>query len=139
MGAEGKDRPTPKRRVLERVPDLYVYAGLVFVFLFSLYLRVYRPMPRVLVGDAVLFDGNDPWYHMMLAKSTVLNFQRPWFDPLTFFPEGTAIHFGPFMSWGIAVLSYITGLGNPSMHTVEVVGGSSPPSWGPFSSSPSTS
>ncbi|MCR3883411.1 oligosaccharyl transferase, archaeosortase A system-associated [Methanotrichaceae archaeon M04Ac] len=121
-GAEGKDLPAPKRRVLERVPDLYVYAGLVFVFLFSLYLRVYRPMPRVFVGDAVLFDGNDPWYHMMLAKSTVLNFQRPWFDPLTFFPEGTAIHFGPFMSWGIAVLSYITGLGNPSMHTVEVVG-----------------
>jgi oligosaccharyl transferase (archaeosortase A-associated) len=117
-----KDLPAPKRRVMEKIPDLYVYAGLVFVFLFSLYLRVYRPMSRVLVGDTVRFDGNDPWYHMMLAKSTVLNLQRPWFDPLTFFPEGTPIHFGPFNSWAIAILSYIAGLGNPSMHTIEVVG-----------------
>ncbi len=121
-GAEKKDLPAPKRRVMEQIPDLYVYAGLVFVFLFSLYLRVYRPMSRVLVGDSVFFDGNDPWYHMMLAKSTVLNLQRPWFDPLTFFPEGTAIHFGPFNSWAIAVLSYIAGLGSPSMHTIDVVG-----------------
>jgi dolichyl-diphosphooligosaccharide--protein glycosyltransferase len=121
-GGEKKDLPAPKRRVMEQIPDLYVYAGLVFVFLFSLYLRVYRPMSRVLVGDSVFFDGNDPWYHMMLAKSTVLNLQRPWFDPLTFFPEGTAIHFGPFNSWAIAVLSYIAGLGSPSMHTIDVVG-----------------
>ncbi len=120
--AEKKDRPAPKKRVMQSIPDLYVYAGLVLVFLFSLYLRVYRPMSRVLVGDSVFFDGNDPWYHMMLAKSTILNLQRPWFDPLTFFPEGTPIHFGPFNSWAIAVLSYIAGLGNPSMHTVEVVG-----------------
>ncbi len=120
--AEKKDPPAPKKRVMEQIPDLYVYAGLVFVFLFSLYLRVYRPMSRVLVGDSVFFDGNDPWYHMMLAKSTILNLQRPWFDPLTFFPEGTPIHFGPFNSWAIAVLSYIAGLGSPSMHTIDVVG-----------------
>lgn len=120
--AEKKDRPAPKKRVMERIPDLYVYAGLVLVFLFSLYLRVYRPMSRVLVGDSVLFDGNDPWYHMMLAKSTVLNFQRPWFDPMTFFPQGTVTPFGPFNSWSIAILSYIAGLGDPSMHTIEVVG-----------------
>ncbi len=120
--AEKKDLPAAKKRAMEQIPDLYVYAGLVFVFLFSLYLRVYRPMSRILVGDYVFFDGNDPWYHMMLAKSTVLNLQRPWFDPLTFFPEGAPIHFGPFNSWAIAVLSYIAGLGSPSMHTVDVVG-----------------
>jgi oligosaccharyl transferase (archaeosortase A-associated) len=120
--AERKDRPEPKRRVMERIPDLYIYAGLVLVFLFSLYLRVYRPMSRVIVGDSVFFDGNDPWYHMMLAKSTVFNLQRPWFDPMTFFPQGTVTPFGPFNSWSIAILSYIAGLGNPSMHTIEVVG-----------------
>lgn len=120
--AEGKDRPAPKRRPLERIPDLYIYAGLGVVFLFSLYLRVYKPMSRVLVGDTVLFDGNDGSYHIMLAKSTVLNLQRPWFDPMTFFPGGTEITFGPFNSWAIAILSYIADLGTPSMHTVEVVG-----------------
>jgi len=121
-GVDRKDRPAPKRRAMERIPDPYVYAGLVLVFLFSLYLRVYRPMSRVFVGDYVFFDGNDPWYHMMLAKSTVLNFQRPWFDPMTYFPEGTITPFGPFNSWSIAILSYIAGLGNPSMHTIDVVG-----------------
>jgi len=120
--ADRKDQPAPKRRGLERIPDIYIYAGLVLVFLFSLYLRVYRPMSRILVGDSVFFEGNDPWYHMMLAKSTVLNLQRPWFDPMTYFPEGTNIPFGPFNSWSIAILSYIAGLGNPSMHTIEVVG-----------------
>jgi dolichyl-diphosphooligosaccharide--protein glycosyltransferase len=79
-------------------------------------------MSRVLVGDTVLFDGNDGSYHIMLAKSTVLNLQRPWFDPMTFFPGGTEITFGPFNSWAIAILSYIADLGTPSMHTVEVVG-----------------
>jgi len=121
-GAEGMDLPAPRRRVFERVPDLYVYAGLVFVFLFSLYLRVYRPMPRVLVAEPLLFDGNDISYHIMLAKSTLLNLQRPWFDPITFFPHGTEITFGPFNSWGIAIISYIMGLGDPSMYTVDVVG-----------------
>jgi len=121
-GTEGKDQPAPKRRPLERIPDPYIYVGLGVVFLFSLYLRVYKPMSRVLVGDSVLFDGNDGSYHIMLAKSTVLNLQRPWFDPMTFFPRGTEITFGPFNSWAIAILSYIADLGTPSMHTVEVVG-----------------
>lgn len=120
--------PSKKKRVaakigpMKRFPDLYAYLILALMFLFSLYLRAYKPMSRILVGDSVLFDGNDPWYHMMLAKSTALNLQRPWFDPLTVFPHGTSIHFGPFNSWGIVILSYIADLGTPSMHTVEVVG-----------------
>jgi dolichyl-diphosphooligosaccharide--protein glycosyltransferase len=59
---------------------------------------------------------------MMLAKSTVINLQRPWFDPMTFFPHGTSIHFGPFVSWSIASVSLLTGLGHPSTHTIEVIG-----------------
>jgi oligosaccharyl transferase (archaeosortase A-associated) len=51
-----------------------------------------------------------------------MHLQRTFYDPLTNFPYGTSIHFGPFMSWGIAVLSYLVGLGRPSMHTVDVVG-----------------
>jgi len=120
--AERTDRPAPKKRGLERIPDLYVYAGLALVFLFSLYLRIYRPMSRIFVGDSVFFDGNDPWYHMMLAKSTIINHHRPWFDPMTYFPGGTEIAYGPFNSWAITILSYIADLGTPSMHTAEVVG-----------------
>ncbi len=59
---------------------------------------------------------------MMLAKGIVINLQRLWFDPMTYFPHGTPLHFGPFNSWAITIFSYIFGLGHPSMHLVEVVG-----------------
>lgn len=103
--------------------DLYWYAGLLLAMLFSFYLRGIVPMDRVFIGNNVIFSSEtDAWYHMMLAKGTVINLQRLWFDPMTNFPNGTPLHFGPFLSWAITILSYIVGLGSPSMHTVEVVG-----------------
>jgi len=103
--------------------EIYWYLGVVLAMLFSFYLRAIIPMNRVFVGDRVIFSSEtDAWYHMMLAKGTVLNLQRLWFDPMTYFPTGTPTHFGPFVSWAITVASYIFGLGSPSMHTVEVVG-----------------
>ncbi|NPV61366.1 MAG: oligosaccharyl transferase, archaeosortase A system-associated [Methanotrichaceae archaeon] len=103
--------------------DIYWYAGVVLAALFSFYLRAIIPWNRVFVGDRVIFSSEtDAWYHMMLAKGTVLNLQRLWFDPMTYFPNGTPTHFGPFVSWAITIPSYIAGLGSPSMHTVEVVG-----------------
>jgi oligosaccharyl transferase (archaeosortase A-associated) len=103
--------------------DLYWYVGLLLAVLLSFYLRAIKPLDRVFVGDKVIFSSEtDAWYHMMLAKSTVINLQRLWFDPMTYFPNGTPLHFGPFLSWAIAIVSYILSLGQPSMHTVEVVG-----------------
>ncbi len=103
--------------------DLYWYAGLILAALFSFYLRAIVPWNAVFSGGKVIFSSeSDAWYHMMLAKGTVINLQRLWFDPMTYFPHGTPIHFGPFNSWTIAIFSYIFGLGHPSMHVVEVVG-----------------
>ncbi len=103
--------------------DLYLYAGLIVAALFSFYLRAIVPWDRVFSGSSVTFSSEtDAWYHMMLAKGTVINLQRLWFDPMTYFPHGTPLHFGPFLSWAITVFSYIFGLGHPSNHLVEVVG-----------------
>jgi dolichyl-diphosphooligosaccharide--protein glycosyltransferase len=103
--------------------DLYLYAGLIVAALFSFYLRAIVPWNRVFSGSSVIFSSEtDAWYHMMLAKGTVLNLQRLWFDPMTYFPHGTPLHFGPFVSWAITIFSYIFGLGHPSNHLVEVVG-----------------
>jgi oligosaccharyl transferase (archaeosortase A-associated) len=103
--------------------DLYWYVGLLFTALLSFYLRAIKPWDRVFIGDKVIFSSEtDAWYHMMLAKSTVINLQRLWFDPMTYFPNGTPLHFGPFLSWAITIVSYIVSLGHPSMHTVEIVG-----------------
>ena len=103
--------------------DLYWYGALILAALFSFYLRAILPWKAVFSGNNVIFSSeSDAWYHMMLAKGTVINLQRLWFDPMTYFPNGTPLHFGPFVSWAITVFSYIFGLGHPSMHTVEVVG-----------------
>jgi oligosaccharyl transferase (archaeosortase A-associated) len=107
----------------ENSSDLYWYVALFATFLFSLFLRVYLPWNSVFKDGKVIFSSEtDVWYHMMLAKSTVINLQRLWYDPMTHFPKGTPLHFGPFVSWAITIPSYIFGLGHPSMHTVEVVG-----------------
>jgi oligosaccharyl transferase (archaeosortase A-associated) len=103
--------------------DLYLYLCLIVAALFSFYLRAIIPWKAVFVGKNVIFSSeSDAWYHMMLAKGTVINLQRLWFDPMTYFPHGTSLHFGPFNSWAITISSYIFGLGHPSMHLVEVIG-----------------
>ncbi|MDD2835391.1 MAG: oligosaccharyl transferase, archaeosortase A system-associated [Methanothrix sp.] len=103
--------------------DFILYTGLIVAALFSFYLRAIIPWDRVFSGSSVIFSSEtDAWYHMMLAKGTVINLQRLWFDPMTYFPHGTPLHFGPFLSWAITIFSYIFGLGSPSNHLVEVVG-----------------
>ena len=102
---------------------IYWYAGVLLAFLISFWLRAIIPLKSVFVGNEVIFSSDgDPWYHMMLAISTALNLQRPWFDPMTNFPHGTPIPFGPFNSWGIAIISLIMGLGHPSIHMIDTVG-----------------
>lgn len=103
--------------------DLYLYIGLILAALLSFYLRAIIPLNNVFSGGKVIFSSEtDAWYHMMLAKGVVINWQRLWFDPMTNFPNGTPLHFGPFLSWAIAIFSNLFGLGNPSMHLVESVG-----------------
>ncbi|NLH22607.1 MAG: oligosaccharyl transferase, archaeosortase A system-associated [Methanothrix sp.] len=103
--------------------DLYIYIALILTAIFSFYMRGIVPWNRVFSGSSVIFSSEtDAWYHMMLAHGTVINLQRLFFDPMTNFPHGTPTHFGPLLSWAIAIFSYIFGLGNPSAHLVDVVG-----------------
>ncbi len=103
--------------------DIFLYLGLILAAAVSLFLRTYYNWKYVFTDNGVLFSSEtDAWYHMMLAKGVVINHQRLWFDPMTNFPTGTTLHFGPFHSWAIAIVSEILGLGNPSMHLVDTVG-----------------
>ena len=82
--------------------NLYWYAGILLTLLVSFYLRAIISIKNVFIDGTVRFasDG-DAWYHMMLATGTVLNLKRLWFDPMTNFPKGLIIPYGPFNSWGI--------------------------------------
>ena len=86
------------RKAALRIPTTYWYVGLLAIMLFSIYLRAILPWKAVFAGNnTVMFSSeSDAWYNMMLAKSTVLNLHRTFYDPLTNFPYGTSIHFGGF-------------------------------------------
>lgn len=106
-----------------KTSDIYWYAGVMLALLISFWLRAIIPLSSVFVGNDVIFSSeSDAWYHMMLAVSTALNLRLPWFDPMTYFPHGTPVPFGPFNSLGIAVISLIMGLGHPSIHMIDSVG-----------------
>ncbi len=128
ISAPESKKETSKTSLPSIKEDYFWYAGVVLAFLFSLYLRAIVPWSRVFTGgDTVTFSSeSDAWYHMMLATSTAMNLERPWFDPMTYFPHGTSIHFGPLLDWGIALVSLIVGLGHPSTHTINVVGALAP-------------
>jgi len=122
-----KKAKTANKAEFWRNSDLYVYAGLIVAAILSFYLRAIIPWSRVISENSVIFSSEtDSWYHMMLAKGTVINLHRLFFDPMTNFPNGTPLHFGPLLSWAITIFSYIFGLGHPSNHLVEVIGALTP-------------
>ncbi|MCU0637449.1 MAG: oligosaccharyl transferase, archaeosortase A system-associated [Methanothrix sp.] len=111
--------------------ELYYYLGVILTAIISFYMRAIIPWNRVFYGDRVMFSSEtDAWYHMMLAQGTVINLERLFWDPMTNFPYGTPLHFGPLLSWAITIVSYILGLGHPSDHLVEVVGALMPAIFG---------
>ncbi|WP_141241791.1 STT3 domain-containing protein, partial [Methanosarcina spelaei] len=62
----------------------------------SLWIRT-RPSATVFLSDgSVRFTTNDAWYHMRTLRTLLENYpHRIFFDPMTNYPNGSYIHFGP--------------------------------------------
>ena len=105
----------PKKDWL-RFADIYWYVGILLALFVSFYLRAIIPLKNVFIDGTVRFasDG-DAWYHMMLATGTVFNLKRLWFDPMTNFPHGLIVTYGPFNDWSMAIISLIVGLGTRAL------------------------
>ncbi|ACL16147.1 oligosaccharyl transferase, archaeosortase A system-associated [Methanosphaerula palustris] len=89
----------------------YLIPLLVAVFTaFALWIRI---LPALHMGssDILNFVGSDdPIYNVRLAELMVNNFPNyPWFDPMTYFPQGTHIFWGPLFTTIIASLCMLTG------------------------------
>ncbi|AKB50006.1 Oligosaccharyl transferase [Methanosarcina barkeri str. Wiesmoor] len=89
----------------------------------SLWIRI-LPSDRVLLpGGIVKFTTNDAWYHMRTLRVLLENYpHRMFFNPMTNYPTGSYIHFGPLFDQMMAVTSLILGLGHPSSHLVDTIG-----------------
>ena len=71
--------------------------GLVgFFVLVALWLRL---IPMLTMGHTDILSmvaSDDPQYDLRLVELSLANhFQYPWFDPMTNFPIGTSIYWGP--------------------------------------------
>ena len=56
--------------------------------------------------------------HTLLANYP----ERLFYNPMTNYPYGSYIHFGPLFDQMMAIISLTLGLGNPSPHLVDTVG-----------------
>jgi len=90
---------------------LYIIVGLVSFFcLFALWLRL---LPMFIMGDTdilMLVASDDPLYNLRQVEQILANFPGyAWFDPMTTYPHGSPIYWGPLFPTIIAICCLITG------------------------------
>jgi dolichyl-phosphooligosaccharide-protein glycotransferase len=92
-------------------PLTYLVAGLVIFFsLFALWIRI---IPMFGLGHADILTAvgsDDPLYNLRQVEQILANFPNyAWFDPMTYFPSGSFIYWGPLFPAIIAIVCMITG------------------------------
>ncbi|WP_292518470.1 oligosaccharyl transferase, archaeosortase A system-associated [Methanoculleus sp.] len=88
----------------------YIIIG--FIVLFALLTLWTRGIPSegLVTAEGVNLLGNDPWFSLRQVEQTIANFPGyAWFDHMTLYPNGDAIHWGPLFAEIIAALCIITG------------------------------
>jgi dolichyl-phosphooligosaccharide-protein glycotransferase len=85
--------------------------GLVAIFsLFALWLRL---LPMLNMGNTdvlMMVASDDPLYNLRQVEQILANFPNyAWFDPMTFFPTGMPVPWGPLFPTIIAVFSLLVG------------------------------
>jgi dolichyl-diphosphooligosaccharide--protein glycosyltransferase len=91
--------------------QLYIVIGLVAFFsLFALWLRI---LPMLLMGNTdilMMVASDDPLYNLRQAEQILANFPNyAWFDPMTLYPTGSNIYWGPLFPTIIATGCLLTG------------------------------
>ena len=86
-----------------------ILAGIFLLSILSLWLRM-LPEQGLVSDLGVNLLGNDPWYNLRQVEVTVAHFpDYLWFDPMTQYPTGNVIHWGPLFVQIISLLAIITG------------------------------
>jgi dolichyl-phosphooligosaccharide-protein glycotransferase len=85
--------------------------GLIVLFsVFALWLRL---IPMLTMGNTDILSmvaSDDPLYNLRQVEQILANFPNyAWYDPMTFFPTGMAVPWGPLFPTIISVFCLITG------------------------------
>jgi dolichyl-diphosphooligosaccharide--protein glycosyltransferase len=82
----------------------------------------------VLIGDAVVFAENDPYYHMRRVFQILRDWPRvPYVDPALDHPHGAPVIFPPLFDLAIATLARVVGYGADDRLAVERLAAFVPP------------
>jgi dolichyl-diphosphooligosaccharide--protein glycosyltransferase len=97
------------------IPALKKYQShliVLILFFFMVVAFILRIIPAIVTGDLAFFPvyDTDTWYNLRQIEVMVQNFPRyNWFDPMTAYPAGKMIDWGPLYPFLAAVLCLITG------------------------------
>src|SRR5512138_703800 len=91
--------------------QFYITVGLITFFsLFALWLRL---LPMFNMGNTdvlMMVASDDPLYNLRQVEQILANFPNyAWFDPMTMYPQGTSIYWGPLFPTVIAICCLLTG------------------------------
>ncbi|MGI5992711.1 MAG: oligosaccharyl transferase, archaeosortase A system-associated [Methanosarcina sp.] len=109
-----------KNKIKSSWPYTLAVAIISFV---SLWIRILPSDNVLLPGGIVKFTTNDAWYHMRTLNALLENYpHRMFFNPMTNYPNGSYIHFGPLFDQMMAITSLVLGMGDPSPQLVNTIG-----------------
>lgn len=83
-------------------------AAVLVITLLALYIRMI-PM-NILAGSGDMIAGPDAWYNLRLVEVAIANgLAYPMFEPMTLFPTGQEIVWGPLFTWISSIFAMIAG------------------------------
>ena len=93
-----------------RDKNQYLVVGLLLLFMLGAFLLRVLPVFTLAGDDTRLFYDSDTYYNLRQIELMVNAFpQYPWFDPMTAFPTGKVIDWGPLFPMLAAALCILTG------------------------------
>ena len=117
-----QDRPVSSLKNKMKSSWPYTLAVAIIGFV-ALWIRILPSNTVFLSNGFVRFVSNDAWYHMRTLNLLLNNYpKRVFFNPMTEYPYGNYIHFGPLYDQMMAITSLILGLGHPSSELVNHIG-----------------
>lgn len=88
---------------------LFIGTCLIAFALLTFWLRI-LPISTIVTADWVNLLGNDPWYSLRQVEQIVIHFPSySWFDPMTQFPNGQSVAWGPLYPLMAAFLCILVG------------------------------
>ena len=96
---------------------------LFLIFGLALFFRIYFCYDKVF-SDPIKYVADDGVYHMRLVENELLGDHFPrriYFDPYTYFPYGTYIHFTPLYGQLLAGIIWLIALGKPTLELINKV------------------